>query len=739
MNSTDFVVARNDLQQCKVIDTRLPDAAELPDAALLIKIDRFAFTANNITYAVLGDQLKYWQLFPAPKGFGNIPVWGLGNVIASRHPGIGEGESLFGYFPMATHLVIEAADVSKRGLRDAAAHRQGVAPVYNAYARVSGDPAFAGRQGDYQALLRPLFMLSFLVDDFLSENEFYGARSVMLTSASSKTAFGLAHLLHKLRKGVGVIGLTSAANVDFVRSLGCYDEVVPYDRVTSLPSDRPVALVDMAGNSELRAKLHLHFGDQMKYSGRIGLTHRGTSPDEPELPGARPTWFFAPDQIRKRAKEWGPGGIDTRFGNAWLGFVPMLDRWLKVTEGRGPLAVKQVYLDTLNGRVAPDQGHILSLAERPDRFRLSFCAISKRIGFETGKRRKDGRRRETPMLDKTNDISTITENWLARFETALTGRDGIHLKKLFHPDSYWRDVLALSWNIQTINGADAILKELKIHAGRAAPGGFAIDPDRAAPRSVMRAGVSAIEAIFKFETAEGRGSGILRQIPDADDGHTMKAWTLLTALDELKGFEEQQGISRPRGQSYSRDFRGPNWLDLRKADAEYADRDPQVLVIGGGHSGLSIAARLKQLQVDTLIVDREARIGDNWRHRYHALTLHNQVQVNHLPYMLFPPNWPTYIPKDKLANWFEAYVESMELNFWTGTEFEGGAYDEKQERWTVTLRKADGSTRQMHPRHLVMATGVSGIPNLPDIPGLNDFTGTASTPTARIGGTGGRW
>jgi hypothetical protein len=363
MNSTDFVVARNDLQQCKVIDTRLPDAAELPDAALLIKIDRFAFTANNITYAVLGDQLKYWQLFPAPESFGNIPVWGLGNVIASRHPGIGEGESLFGYFPMATHLVIEAADVSKRGLRDAAAHRQGVAPVYNAYARVSGDPAFAGRQGDYQALLRPLFMLSFLVDDFLSENEFYGARSVMLTSASSKTAFGLAHLLHKLRKGVGVIGLTSAANVDFVRSLGCYDEVVPYDRVTSLPSDRPVALVDMAGNSELRAKLHLHFGDQMKYSGRIGLTHRGTSPDEPELPGARPTWFFAPDQIRKRAKEWGPGGIDTRFGNAWLGFVPMLDRWLKVTEGRGPIAVKQVYLDTLNGRIAPDQGHILSLAE----------------------------------------------------------------------------------------------------------------------------------------------------------------------------------------------------------------------------------------------------------------------------------------------------------------------------------------------------------------------------------------
>ena len=333
MKSTDFVVARNDLQQCKFIETQLPDV--LPDEALLIKIDRFALTANNITYAVLGDQLKYWQLFPAPENFGNIPVWGFGEVIASKYPAISEGERLFGYFPMATHLVIEAADVSNRGLRDGAAHRQGVAPVYNAYARVSGNPAFAGRQGDYQALLRPLFMLSFLVDDFLAENEFYGARSVMLSSASSKTAFGLAHLLHTLRKDIRVIGLTSAANTDFVRSLGCYDEVVTYDRVMSLPSDSPVAFVDMAGNSELRATLHGHFGDRMKYSGRIGLTHRGSSPDEPALPGAKPAWFFAPDQIRQRAKEWGPGGIDTRFSAAWSGFAPMLDRWLKVLKAGG--------------------------------------------------------------------------------------------------------------------------------------------------------------------------------------------------------------------------------------------------------------------------------------------------------------------------------------------------------------------------------------------------------------------
>jgi cation diffusion facilitator CzcD-associated flavoprotein CzcO len=327
------------------------------------------------------------------------------------------------------------------------------------------------------------------------------------------------------------------------------------------------------------------------------------------------------------------------------------------------------------------------------------------------------------MLDKTDDISLAIDNWLTQFEAALAEPDDGSLETLFHPDSYWRDVLALSWNIQTINGADAILRELKTHARRAVPSGFAIDPDRRAPRKIMRAGTNAIEAIFKFETEVGRGSGIIRLIPDLSDGNTLKAWTLLTELGELKGFEEQLGVERPRGNAYSRDFRGPNWLDLRKASAAYAHHDPAVLVIGGGQSGLCIAARLKQLNVDTLIVDREKRIGDNWRKRYHALTLHNQVQVNHLPYMHFPPNWPTYIPKDKLANWLEAYVEALELNFWTETEFEGGSYDEKQGRWTATLRRADGSLRTMHPRHVVLATGVSGIPSLPDIAGLKDFAG----------------
>src|SRR6201994_170947 len=326
------------------------------------------------------------------------------------------------------------------------------------------------------------------------------------------------------------------------------------------------------------------------------------------------------------------------------------------------------------------------------------------------------------MLDKTDDIAVAAEHWLAQFEAALSEADSDALKHLFLADSYWRDVLAFSWTLQTWNGADAILGEWKTRAPRAKPTNFQVDPDRAPPRRVTRAGTNSIEAIFAFETALGRGHGILRLIPDANDNNRPKAWTLLTALEELKGFEEQQGATRPRGQAYSRDFRGPNWLDQRNASSAYADRDPTVLVVGGGHAGLSAAARLKQLNVDTLIVDRWPRIGDNWRKRYHALTLHNQVQVNHLPYMPFPPNWPVYIPKDKLANWFEAYVDAMELNYWTGAEFANAAYDEVRSRWNVTLRR-DGVTREMHPRHIVMATGVSGIPNIPDIPSLKNFTG----------------
>ena len=317
------------------------------------------------------------------------------------------------------------------------------------------------------------------------------------------------------------------------------------------------------------------------------------------------------------------------------------------------------------------------------------------------------------VLEKLHEpLSTEVTRWLAAFEKNLAAADPAALEALFRPDAHWRDLLGFTGHVKTFSGAGRIAESLKQHHAGAEK--FEIDPKRTPPRRVTRAGTESIEAFLRFETASARCQGLLRLV----DG---KAWTLLTAVDEFKGFEEKTGSRRPHGEAYSRDFRGPNWLDRRNAAAAYEDRDPEVLIVGGGHAGLSIAARLKQLGIDALIVDREARVGDNWRTRYHALTLHNQVQVNHLPYMPFPASWPSYIPKDKLAGWFEAYVEAMELDFWTATEFSGGSYESG--RWTVDLRRSGGKTRTLHPRHIVMATGVSGIPNRPEIAGLKDFAG----------------
>ena len=339
------------------------------------------------------------------------------------------------------------------------------------------------------------------------------------------------------------------------------------------------------------------------------------------------------------------------------------------------------------------------------------------------------------MLATTDkSLTAVADEWLSRFERALG--DASALRVLFRTDSHWRDVLALTWQLRTVDGADAITADIAAHAQRFKPKGFRTDPARTAPRRTTRAGTNAIEVFFRFETAVGEGTGVLRLIAEPDG--TFKAWTFHTMLDSIRGHEEKLGRSRPKGSSYSRDFRGPNWLDRRNASAAYEDRDPAVLVVGGGQAGLSIAARLVQLNVDTLIVDRWPRIGDNWRKRYHALTLHNQVHTNHLPYMHFPPNWPTYLPKDKLANWFESYAESMELNYWTGTELISGRYDEAAGRWTAVLRREDGSERTMHPRHIVMATGLSGIPSRPKILHASEFTeGHAwAGKTALILGTG---
>ncbi|MBS0243658.1 MAG: NAD(P)/FAD-dependent oxidoreductase, partial [Proteobacteria bacterium] len=199
---------------------------------------------------------------------------------------------------------------------------------------------------------------------------------------------------------------------------------------------------------------------------------------------------------------------------------------------------------------------------------------------------------------------------------------------------------------------------------------------------------------------------------------------LSTSLEELKGHEEHIGARRPTGAAYSRNFGGDNWDDARRRASAYEDRDPTVLVVGGAQAGLSAAARLNQLGVDTLVVEKWARIGDSWRTRYHSLALHNSIHVNHLPYLPFPETWPTYIPKDMLATWFEFYAAVMEINCWTGTEFTAASWDDDAKRWNVSLKRTDGSERTLHPRHIVFANGVSSYPYTPKLPGIESFKGT---------------
>ncbi|MEU6040567.1 NAD(P)/FAD-dependent oxidoreductase [Actinomadura sp. NPDC047616] len=313
---------------------------------------------------------------------------------------------------------------------------------------------------------------------------------------------------------------------------------------------------------------------------------------------------------------------------------------------------------------------------------------------------------------------TIARDWLARFADRLERQ--ADLDDLFAAERYWRDVVAFTGDLRTFSSAD-VTAELAARQPRTKATGFRLATGRTAPRRVDRNGVACVEAIFEFDLALGRGLGVVRLVPGPDGGY--RARNLFTALDELTGYPERVGANRPVGQADSSKFGGPNWLDRRRASVAYEDRDPEVLIVGAGQSGLALAARLGQLDVDTLVIDTHERPGDNWRKRYHALTLHNAVWLNDLPYMPFPQTWPVFVPKDKLAGWFEAYVEAMEINFWGSSTFEHGAFDDRTGTWQARIRRGDGGHRVLRPRHIVLATGVSGIPFRPDLPGLGDFGG----------------
>ncbi len=327
----------------------------------------------------------------------------------------------------------------------------------------------------------------------------------------------------------------------------------------------------------------------------------------------------------------------------------------------------------------------------------------------------------TRELHQAWETREAARAWLAAFEAALAGGDAQRLAALFHTESHWRDVLAFTWHMTPVAGAEAIAARLLAEQPRTQAHGFVLPEGRRAPRRAMRLGSECIEALYEFATALGRGAGIFRLSP-TEDG-TMKAWLLSTTLQSLNGHEERVGPNRPSGSAYSRNFGGDNWVDARRRAIAYDDRDPTVLVVGGAQAGLAVAARLNQLGIDTLVVEKWPRIGDSWRKRYHSLALHNSIHINHLPYMPFPPSWPTYIPKDMLGNWFEFYADAMEINCWTDTELASAEWDATAQRWQVRLKRGDGTERVLRPRHIVCANGVSSYPKVPNLPGLGDFGG----------------
>ena len=360
MAGSDFIIQRDDWARCRFAPE--PLRGDLEAGQVLFRVDRFAFTSNNISYAAAGDLLQYWSFFPAEAGWGRIPAMGFGDVIGSRHAEVREGERVFGFFPMSSHLVIQADAANSQQFIDAAAHRRETAPAYRQYLRVASDPLYEAKSEDRLALLRGLFMTSFLVDDFLADADFFGARRTVIGSASSKTGIALAFLLAARARGP-VVGLTSRANREFVAGLSYYDEVVCYDELQSLSPDEPLVIVDMSRDGEVVNALHRHYGENVRHSCVVGATHWNAAPRADDLPGAKPEFFFAPARIQKRAADWGARGLQERLGGAWSAFRDASGDWLKVVRGRGQADVERVYREVLEGRAKPSQGHVLSLHE----------------------------------------------------------------------------------------------------------------------------------------------------------------------------------------------------------------------------------------------------------------------------------------------------------------------------------------------------------------------------------------
>ena len=354
-------VDRADLHRIRAVDR--PSVPLGPGQARL-RIDAFGMSANNVTYAVYGDLMHYWDCFPGTEedgtAWGRVPVWGFGDVVESTAPGVAEGTRVYGYFPLADELVVTPGRLDDQGFSDTTPSREAVPSVYARYAVTTADRVHTAEREDHQMLLWPLFVTSFVVDDFLGDHDLFGASRAVVSSASSKTAIGAAHLL-STRDGLDVVGLTSATHAAFVRSLGCYDEVLTYNEVDGLAGG-PAVYVDVAGRTDVTLAVHTRLGDDLRHSMVVGDTHwDDTAPAAGHLPGPAPAFLFAPDQITKRRHDWGRDGFEEAVADAWGRFVPWTDGWLTIRHAAGPAAVEQVWHQVVDGRVDPAVGDVCTL------------------------------------------------------------------------------------------------------------------------------------------------------------------------------------------------------------------------------------------------------------------------------------------------------------------------------------------------------------------------------------------
>jgi Protein of unknown function (DUF2855) len=354
---SDFLVRHDDLRECRIAES---DAPEVGPGQALLQVDTFGLTANNITYAVMGEAMSYWDFFPAEDGWGRVPMWGFAKVESSEAEGVEAGTRLYGYLPPSSHLLVTPVSVDGQGFVDGSPHRAALPSAYHRYAATEADPFYRADTEEMQMLLRPLFFTSFLIDDQLDDDGLTGRGPIVISSASSKTAIGTAFLLAQ-REGVEPIGLTSPRSVEFVEGLGIYNRAVAYDEISSLDKG-PATYVDVAGNRAVRQAVHSHFGDELSHSMAVGVTHwEDFGSGQGELPGPTPKLFFAPDRVVKRSRDWGDDELMRRAAEAWHPFCEWTAGWLETIPGQGFDGIERAYLDVIEGRVDPRTAHVISL------------------------------------------------------------------------------------------------------------------------------------------------------------------------------------------------------------------------------------------------------------------------------------------------------------------------------------------------------------------------------------------